>query len=256
MASMGALSRSLVGHNWLSSLLLGGIWWDFIFTAVELKPLTHTLSASVMGITSFVTYAAGTSSYTILNNMTVLVSIVINLLATLLISYKLWLVTIFSAINGHDDKSWSYSWQGPPQDHQRSWAVSGEKSSVPSCRIRGLLPWITSKFLFCFNALVKYATVGCVLGGMLVAWFFGPYMEYWGYSCKLCKIHFHCILHRVWSESPTSLLFVWHCTDLRTSARQCLQPSYSLLSTQSTQSKIQLPSAWYLEEFKWWMPLQ
>ena len=57
----------------------------------------------------------------------------------------------------------TYSQQGPPKNHQRSWSeetkVFRAESAVPSCGVRSLLPRITSEFLFCFHATVKWLIV-------------------------------------------------------------------------------------------------
>jgi hypothetical protein len=61
-------------------------------------------SASVMTLTYIVTYTMSTVSQnmlTLLSNCTVAISMVTNLLTTLLIAYKLWLVNISSDVNDY-----------------------------------------------------------------------------------------------------------------------------------------------------------
>jgi len=122
----------------------GEIW------IIQLRSLTHMLGfASVLVMLTYLVAWHIISILTMID-CTIGASIATNLLATLLIAYKLWLVNISSNVN---DQSMmiTYSWQGLPKSHQKSWSeettVSCAKSAVPSYRVRSLLPCITSEIL-------------------------------------------------------------------------------------------------------------
>ena len=142
-----------------SWLALFSFCWDHLvrfeaswITIIQLELLTHTLvSVSVMMLATYVMSAMSKISFNVLKTMseyTLISSIVTNLLATSLITYKLWWVKISS-----DDNN-AYTWQAPLKIYQQSWSekttVSCTKCAVPSCRVRCLLPRITSELDFMY----------------------------------------------------------------------------------------------------------
>jgi hypothetical protein len=87
----------MVGPLFFLFATFGEIWF------IQVKSLTHMpASASVLAATYLVMYTMSIISvdvYNTLTDCTVALSMITNLLATLLIAYKLWLANIRSDIN-------------------------------------------------------------------------------------------------------------------------------------------------------------
>ena len=98
------------------------------------------------------------------------------------------------------------------------------KSSVPFCRVGGLLPYITSELLILFSD-TYCLTCRALLGGELGARCFEPLR---GFSCWVCKYRLHGLLPSVGGKSSTSLwsVLAFHWLDKRC---QAMYPSLILI---------------------------
>ena len=120
----------------------------------------------------------------------------------------------------------AYSWQGAPKTHQQTWSettVSCIQGAIPSCRVRSLIPWITSELLVPWFCFPSHAHCYCpsltwypVLVGELVACLVDPTGSYeyscWPYkSCLQCPLCWDCgeSSHSLWSVVGISLTLLF-----------------------------------------------